>query len=407
MSPVRLLWWRELTEAIRDRRTVLLMALLPVVLYPLTLLLVGGVMAAGRERLARESLDVAVASDEAAALLARQPVPAFTVYRRMTAEAGLEALREKQVWAVVEASDGAVAALDGRGQAVVTVRYTKRHDRSMEALERLRRTLDAVGERGLTVRLEDLKVTPEFVSPVKVAPEDVDFEKDLGPLIASRLLPVILVLMLFVGALYPAIDMTAGERERGTWETVLVAPVKPWQVMAAKYLAVATLASCTALANLASMAVTFRIGLALDSGQSAQVHFSPAQLAVLLVALVAAAGMVSGVALAVASVARTFKEAQALLTPFTMLGSLPGMLALMPGVELNAFTACVPLLNVALLVKAVVLSAATVGPAALTVASTLVFCGLALRLVAKAAASEAVRFGGGGLRALLGRGPEA
>ncbi|MBS1148824.1 MAG: Abortive infection protein [Myxococcaceae bacterium] len=385
---------KELTDSLRDRRTLAMMLLLPALLYPGTMLLVGTVMAAGKARLATEELTIAVASDDAEQFLRSQPTPAHTTWKRMSRAEGENALKDKQVWAVVDAPRGSFDGVKLGEQAEVTVLYTKRHDRSMEALERIRKVLEAEAKNALKVRLVAAALPEQFADPVRIEPLDIDFQKDLGPLIASRMLPIILVMMLFMGALYPAIDVTAGEKERGTLETLLVAPVRPIEVMAAKYLTVAVIASLATCANLAAMAGTFAFGLKLDGGLTTSLHFSFGQVLTMLACLIPAAFMVSGVTLAIASLARNFKEAQSLLTPVTMVGILPGMLALMPGVELNALTAAVPLLNVALMVKAVVLGAAHPLHVAITVVSILT-CSLgALKLAANAFASEALRFGG-------------
>ena len=312
----------------------------------------------------------------------------------MTRDEGEAALKEKEVWAVVDAPVGSFDSVKQGEQAEVTVLYTKRHDRSMEALDRIRKILDLEAKNALKIRLVAAALPEKFADPVRIESHDIDFQKDIGPLIASRILPIILVMMLFMGALYPAIDVTAGEKERGTLETLLVAPIRPIEVMAAKYLTVAAIASLATCVNLAAMAGTFSFGLKLDGGMSTTLQFTPGQVLTMLVCLVPAAFMVSGVTLAIASLARNFKEAQSLLTPVTMVGILPGLLALMPGVELNLLTAAVPLLNVALMVKAVVLGAAHPLHIAVTVASILI-CSLgALKLAANAFTSEALRFGG-------------
>ena len=346
---------KELTDSLRDRRTLLMMILLPVVLYPGTLLLTGTVMTAGRERLAREELTIGVASEDARKFLDSQPTPKHTAWKRLTRAEGEAGMKAKELQAVVDAPLGSFDQMKTGTQAELTVVYTKRYDESMEALERIRRVLDEANKNALAVRLAAAQLPETFAEPVKIESVDIDFQKDLGPLVASRLLPIILVVMLFMGALYPAIDVTAGEKERGTLETLLVAPVSPLEVMAAKYLTVAVIASLATCANLAAMAATFAFGIQLDAGRTMTMHFGPLQVLTLLATLVPAACMISGVALAIASVARNFKEAQSLMTPVTLIGTLPGMLCLMPGVELNPWTALVPLLNVALLVKAVVL----------------------------------------------------
>jgi sodium transport system permease protein len=243
------------------------------------------------------------------------------------------------------------------------------------------------------------------VQPVKADPVDLDFQKDLGPLIASRLLPIILLTMLIIGALYPAVDLTAGEKERGTLETLLVAAVRPVDVMAAKYLTVSLVAVVTALANLAAMGVTFGMGISLGGPASTSFQLSAGQVLTMLVCLVPAALLLSGISLAVASTARTFKEGQSLMSPVMLACLAPALLSQMPGIELNPVTALIPLLNVALLIKAAVLGTASALEVLLTSLSVLAFAALALKVAASAFNSEVFRFGGTeGWRALFGGG---
>lgn len=393
MSRVGALLRKELLEALRDRRALLTLILLPVIIYPGMLLLVGTVMSAGKDMLRKEVLLVAAASDDAAALLARHGASPLTPVTRVPRDEAERRLRKKELWAIVDAPAGTVAALDGGGQASATVLYTKRYDRSREARDRLEKALDQVARGALTVRLEQAQLPPTWAEPVITKAEDVDFGADLGPLIASQILPVILVVMLFMGAMYPAVDATAGEKERGTLETLLVAPVRPLEVMAAKYVTVVALAMLSALANLGAMGATFALGITVGDGVSATMRLSSGQVLSLLACLLPGAALVSGLALSVASLARSVKEGQNLLAPLVMFGTVPGILALMPGVELTWVTALVPLLNLALLVKGVALSSAQPLHVVLTAVSTLAFAAVGLWLSANAFQSEALRFG--------------
>ncbi|MHB8875889.1 MAG: ABC transporter permease [Myxococcaceae bacterium] len=393
MSAVGTLFKKELTDSLRDRRTLLMMILLPMLLYPGMLTLIGTIMAAGKERLAREELVVAVTSDDAALLLGDTP-PAHTTWSRMDRARAEAAMRERTVWAAVDAPPGAWAGLAQGQQATVTVLYTKRFDRSIEAHDRAKRVLQKAGVEVLAARLSRANLPRTFAEPLLTEDLDIDFQKDWGPLIASKMLPLTLVLMLFMGALYPAIDVTAGEKERGTLETLLVAPVRPFDVMAAKYLTVATIASAATLMNLLAMGLTFRFGVQLDAKLAMSLSLSAGQVAVMVACLIPSAFMVSGVALAVASMARSFKEGQSLMTPLTLIGTVPGMLTLMPGIELNAATAAVPLLNVALLVKATILGTAQPLHVAIAVASVALCSVGTLWIAANAFQSEALRFGG-------------
>ncbi|MFN7133588.1 MAG: ABC transporter permease subunit, partial [Myxococcales bacterium] len=265
MSPLRTLLRKELTDSLRDRRTLVMMLVIPVLLYPTLLLLIGFLTTAGKARLARAELPVGLVG-EAALLLpesARPPRTPARVLARAKAEA---ALRANEIWGFVDAPAGSLDAIARGEQAKVELVYTKRRDKSMEAHDRLKSALQARGADFLARRLEEAKLSPTFGEPLRTESLDLDFRTDLGPLVASRMLPAILLVMLFMGALYPAIDVTAGEKERGTLETLLVAPVHPLQVMAAKYVTVAAIAVLAALLNLGAMALTFRLGVSFAEG---------------------------------------------------------------------------------------------------------------------------------------------
>lgn len=401
---VKVLLGKELLDIVRDRRMLAMMLLVPVLLYPATIILMGVAMTAGKARLALEELKVAVCSDDAEAFLKARATPAHTTYVRMERQKAEAELREKAVAALVDAPSGAFEAVKQNGQGVVTVVYTKRQDRSVEGRDRVRLVLEDVSKGALVTRLEEAKLPATFAEPVKRDEQDLDFQRDLGPYLASRLFPTLLLMMLFLGAMYPAVDLTAGEKERGTLETLLVAPVRPLDVMQAKFIAVALTAVVAALANLTAMAATFAFGLQLEGAASVSMKLSAVQALTLAACLVPAAVMASGVSLAIASLARTFKEGQTLMTPVLLIAMMPGVMAMMPGVELNAVTALVPLLNVALLVKATVLDAAHPLHVGLTVATTAGCALVALKLAANAFQSESLRFGGGRpWAALLGR----
>jgi sodium transport system permease protein len=366
---------------------------LPILLYPGILLLMGIVISAGKDRLKSQGLVVAVTSDEASALLAQKPTPAHTTYQRFTRAAAEEALREKKVAAIVEARPTTTTDLAAGRQAEIFVLYSKRYDSSMQAVERLRSVLDGLNAELLATRLREQKLDDGFATPLKIEVLDLDFQKNLGPLLASRMLPTLLLTMLFLGALYAAVDTTAGEKERGTFETLLVSSVRPVDILVAKYITVSLVAIVSALVNLGAMAATFGVGFAFDDRTTTQLSFSVVQLLTLLVCMIPAAFLVSAVSLAVAATARTTREGQSWMSPVMLIGILPALLTQMPGFELSTFTALVPILNVALLVKAVALGTAQPLHVGLTVVSVTASAILALRVAARVFNSETVRFG--------------
>lgn len=381
MSAWKILLRKELLDLSRDRRTLVLTVVLPIFLYPGILLLMSGIIAAGTLRLKNEELSVALVGEASKELLLLRAPPktSWVFLPRGDVE---KQLADKKIAAAVEAPADTKALLENGGQAVVQVLYTKRFDRSVEALDRLKPVLESLNSQTLSVRLKEKELEAGFVQPLKTEAVDLDFQKDLGPLLASRLLPMVLLVMLLVGAMYPAVDLTAGERERGTLETLFVSAVRPIDVMIAKYLTVSAAALLSALANLAAMALTFRAGLTLGPA-SVNFSLSATQVLIMLSCMVPTALLVAGLSLAVASVARTFKEGQSLMTPLMLAGMTPALLSQMPGVELSNTTALIPLLNVALLIKASVLGNVTGLQVLLTGVSVLVCALLALLAAAR------------------------
>ena len=394
MSPFRILLHKELLDVLRDRRTLFLTLGLPVLLYPTLIISMGVIIAAGTERLKGTPLVVATVGLEAQRMLTQRPLPAKTTYSALSLDDAKAMLATQTVAAVVTAPDDAQASLASGKQAVVTVMYAKRFDKSREGLDRVRPILESLNVEILEHRLQERSLDAAFIQPVKTDAQDVDLKDSLGRLMAAGLLPMLLLITLMTGAVQAAVDITAGEKERGTFETLLVAPVRPTQVMLAKYATVTIVAMATALANLSSTALTFGLGVAFVGKAGMPVQFSLGQIALMGLCMVPTATLVSGIALAVASTAQTMKQGQALMVPILLLGFMPAMIAQMPGIELTWATALVPLLNVALLVKATILDTVTPLELALTLASVTACSAVAFWAAATTFNSETFRFAG-------------
>ncbi|MBL8901022.1 MAG: ABC transporter permease subunit [Planctomycetes bacterium] len=174
-----------------------------------------------------------------------------------------------------------------------------------------------------------------------------------GNRLPALLIPMILIIMGTIGAFYPAIDATAGERERGTAETTAVLPLPRTYLATGKYLAVLTSALLAFALNLLSMWLTWPLLRASLAGGVEAWNLSLLQVVLLFAIGGLFLSFVSALLLSVAVYARTFKEGQAFLGPLYSLCLLPAMVAAVPGFELDQRTACVPFLNAALALRAI------------------------------------------------------
>ena len=210
----------------------------------------------------------------------------------------------------------------------------------------------------------------------------------------ASLVPLVLVMMTITGAVYPAIDLTAGERERGTLETLMAAPVPRFGILFSKFLAVLTVAVLTAVLNLIGMFATiwaFQLDRQFGGGV-----FNLTVMVQILLLLILFSAFYSALLLAVTSFAKSFKEAQVYLISIILLSLGPGLMAMAPGMSLEGVYSVVPMVNILLLARDVILGQAALIPATVAVVSTLAYSYLAIQLAASIFGSDGILNAGSG-----------
>ena len=176
----------------------------------------------------------------------------------------------------------------------------------------------------------------------------------------SKLFPAMLVIMALTGAFYPAIDLGAGEKERGTMETLLISPARRVELVLGKFGTIFMFSVGTALMNLISMGFTGRhmastMGAAMGDSVSLELP-GLSSLMWLLILLIPLAALFSALCLALATFAKSTKEGQYYLTPLLMVIMGLTMFCLSPAVEITPLYSVIPVVNVALLLKGLLLS---------------------------------------------------
>ena len=258
-----------------------------------------------------------------------------------------------------------------------TVNFLEQHCAVANARQ-LQNTLDRLGVRQPAV-------------PVRINRLGVESGDAAPGLSLTALVPLILILMTITGAVYPAIDLTAGERERGTLEILVAAPVPRLMLLFAKYVAVVAVAMLTATVNLTMMLVTLQMNN-LTKEVFKQTGVTVQLVVELFFLLVLFAAFFSAVLLALTSFARSFKEAQAYLVPLMLVSLVPGVLGMMPGLRLQGILTVTPLVNIVLLARDLAERTATPARAAVVVLSTLVYAAAAITVAVRIFGAEAVLF---------------
>ncbi|CAN5605989.1 ABC transporter permease [soil metagenome] len=385
---VRLVSAKELRETLRDRRTLLIMIVVPVFLYPVLLVMMQQLTLFGQRTLQEQPPLVQVAGGAAdAAAFLREDTLLRVMWGELPSE---EAVREGRIDAVL------LLPTEWREESTNEIRivYDASRERSRYARERLQERLSLWGDSLLAQRLEARGLPASLATPLAVADSSVASPRRVGGSLLGQFLPLLLIMMTLLGAFYPAIDMAAGEKERGTLETLLTSPVPAREIVAGKFIAVTLIALAAAALNLGSMLLTFQSGI-FQFTRGAGIEFSlPPQTALfVLVLLVPLAVLFAALFLGIAVRSQSFKEAQHALTPVQLASILPASLPLIPGIPLSYGLALVPVGGVAVLCRELMTGEAPLGPALVALGSTVFYALLALRFAARSFGHEEVLFG--------------
>jgi sodium transport system permease protein len=388
LRDVWILYRMELRGALRDRMIVVNSLLIPALLYPLMLWLVflGLSFAVGQA----ESLTarvVVVGWPAAHPELRRdiEKLPRVAIESASTGADNAARIARGELDALVEfvPAEGAASALPDN--FVLRVTFDKSKERSAGARDRLREAIDTYRDTWLRRAAAARGLDETAWQVFAMEGRNVASKKQRGAHLLSLLLPVLFAIMVLMGCFYPAVDTTAGERERGTWETLMAAPTSRAAIVVAKYLYVTTFGFVAGLINFTSMAVTLKPILApllSRAGESLDITLRPASLPVVLVGAVLLASFGAAGMMLFASFARTFKDGQAMITPFYLLSFLPMLFLQSPGVQLDFKTALIPVANVMLLVRGALLGTLSWPAVGLALAASLVFVAILVALAA-------------------------
>jgi sodium transport system permease protein len=262
------------------------------------------------------------------------------------------------------------------------------------------RALKKYGDSIVKDRLTARNLEVSVLNPFEIKQENVAPPEKVGGAAIGGFLGYFVIVLCLQGAMYPAIDLTAGEKERGTMETILSSPISRVHLVLGKFFLVLTAALVTAALSVTSMGVSFwgsqkfhafDAGGASDAGAS-QLHISVgAILSVFLMALPLAV-MFSAALLTIALFAKSHKEAQSYITPLMFIVIIPAIAAMLPGVELTPKLALIPILNVSLLCKDLIAGTYHWNLIAIIFGSTCAYAAVALFLAVKMFQRESVLF---------------
>ncbi len=387
----KILYKKEMLDLFRDKKTIVMMFLIPLVVYPVMAilgLLIGSsilkdqtestyrVCLLHMENTQAESLRDFNSSHTSNIRFVNYRPSAGSILGSATGPATGSATGSATSSAIDQphSSDSATSTLkdsdiqsvmdDGSFDAVVTlsadqqyvISYYQADTSSSNAANATEKVLEAFKkEAGKQALIQAGMDAEAILNPFQIQRKNLSSnEKTMGSFLGT-ILPLILIIGIMVGAFYPAVDMTTGEKERGTLETLLSFPVSNLDIVISKYLATATISVISAVLNLLSMGIIgfFLLQNAQAASKTLSIHlatFLPALFLVLL-CVVAFALFLSAISLGICTMASSFKEAENYLTPLLLVVMAIGYMGMLPNLKLSAPFSLIPVVNMVLLVK--------------------------------------------------------
>ena len=355
---IGIVYRKELIDSLRDRRTLISMIAVPLLLMPL--LTIGLLVVLIRQvRQASEEVpkvmilggeDSPKVRTELEKLEGVQIVPQESDYA--------EEISSKQIRAAVEIPSGFDAKLAAGEPMSVRIYMYQGELKSGFGAERLQKFFRDLRDRAIRERLEARQIPESLIRPFDITQQNVAPPEKVSGALIGGLVPYFVILLCLTGAMYPAMDLTAGEKERGTIETILCSPVSRTHLVLGKFLMVLTASVATAVLSIFSMTVSFGVGKKMlqgvadrGAGQILQITMTGKAVLSVFVMVLPLAVLFSAALLAIALFAKSFKEAQSYISPLMIVVILPAVAAVLPGVELNTTLALLPVLNTSLVSK--------------------------------------------------------
>jgi len=354
MSIIVSIFKKELIDVLRDRRTLMFMVVIPILITPL--LVIGSIKfqeyqnRKSEEKILKiayineseDSLTKELLSDQKGVkIIEGVPIDSIESYIKSDSLQGGLYLGKGFLKKIKTNSSGDVKI------------YYKSSDLMSKSKKRMQAALDIYKEKIIAERLKQLNVDGQILEPITITNIDMATAKEtLGKAIGG-FIPYVLVMFIFLGAMYPAIDLGAGEKERGSLETLLSSPATKFEITMGKLLVVSLTGIVSGLVSVLgiSSSLFFIDKIPVQIQETILELINPFMIFSIIILMIPIAIFFASMLLSISFYARSFKEAQSLMGPLNMVIIVPLFLSLGPGMEMDHATALMPLINVGLLTK--------------------------------------------------------
>lgn len=400
---IKAIYAKEMLDLLRDKKTLIMMILVPLLLYPLIMIGTMLISSAVISDVQTSEYQVSIKKDIGITFETDKFVT-FLENTEDDLEYNLKVVdcKDCESALIAEEIDAYIQINETDKKIKFDVYYLSSITSSSAASDMIEDKLKLYSENMTYEMLKEKGLDAEFImNPIEVSWEDKSSkEESLGSFL-GQILPLLLITTIMLGALYPAIDITSGEKERGTLETLLTLPVRNDELIMGKFLAVSTIAIVSAILNLISMAIMggFMMGMMNSSGEGSTsvdlAGFIPAIFIVVL-CIIAFTLFISAVIMCITTFAKSFKEANNYSTPLLLVVMLACYIGFIPNIEFTSLLAAVPVVNICLLISNILVFKYEFSLIIIVLVTNVAYAAIAIWVLSKIYDSEDIVFGEGG-----------
>jgi len=357
---------KELIDTLRDRRTVLMMIVIPVLIFPIILNVFMTISHSFQKEAANKPVKIGITGTKEdylsiqfstlPDLLGKQEVVYYKDSTQLANDLKIDSIQ----FGVIQPKNF-VADLKAMNPTSLNILYNGT-DVGMQ--DRAEKYIDFIKHSEQNKRYNELKIDVQKINPFQTNYTNIASQKEMIGKLAGGILPYIFIAFGFIGCMYPAIDLFTGEKERVTIETLLTTPVARWKILTGKMGVVVLSGLLAATSALLGLYMSIEVFHLVENNQLlAIIHsiLSPTFILLLFALLLPLTIFFAGVMIPIAIYAKTFKEAQSMITPLNIIMVLPAMIGFFPGIELNAKTAAIPVINIVLATKELIAGTLPIG----------------------------------------------
>lgn len=377
---------KELTDTLRDRKTLFSAIFMPAISLPLILYIVTNIQMGLIEKESEKELKIALidAPDQFKEHFIHEHIIAIDSLNKASA---LQQINLENIDAVLEFDADFRTKVDSLESGQVNFSFKSTNIMVKKRVGQMLKDYEFVLNKK---RIMDLQLKEDQLKPMIVREIDIASQKEqLGDIIGG-FIPYLFILFCFVGCMYPSLDLITGEKERGTIETLLTVPTSRFIILLGKTMTIAIIGVVAALMTLAGLMVGLNFMPDIPAAFMTTINdlLSMDFIILLILMLIPLSLFFGGLLSAIVVRASSYKEAQSYVTPMSFMVILPAMIAMMPGIELTWVTSMIPITNVALATKEIVAGTLNYGMYAGILSSLLLLSTLSVFLSFKSFSKE-------------------